>query len=148
MINRSNIEMQYLKLLSVTMMLSAAYVTDADGQDSRMQAFHDAREIILDQIHQINSQSVEEGIEWEMALEVTSNLNQSSVLYQLPEVQNFFLEVLSVKKKLPVNHSITISDCCEQLELCYQLVEYTEGNHSIQLSVYDAIRPVRAGPVA
>lgn len=148
MINRSNIEMQYLKLLSVTMMLSAAYVADAEGQDSRMQAFYDAREIILDQIHQINSQSVEEGIEWEMALEVTSNLNHSSVLYQLPEVQNFFLEVLSVKKKLPTNHLITTPVCYEQQELCYQLVEFTEVSHQPQLSVYDALRPVRAGPVA
>jgi len=140
--------MQYLKLLSVTMMLSAAYVADADGQDSRMQAFYDAREIILDQIHQINSQSVEEGIEWEMALEVTSNLNQSSVLYQLPEVQNFFLEVLSVKKKLPFDQLLCCPVMHEQQVLNYQFVWFEEENIISPQSVMLANYPVRAGPLA
>ncbi|MBS2097388.1 hypothetical protein [Carboxylicivirga linearis] len=148
MINRSNIEINYLRLLSVTMMLTAAYVTDAEGQESRTQAFYDVREIILDQIHQINPSSVEEGIEWEMALEVTSNLNQTSVLYQLPEVQNFILEVLSVKKKLPTNQLITASVCYAQQQVCYQPIEFKDVNHHSQLLVYDAIRPVRAGPGA
>ncbi|MCU4166475.1 hypothetical protein [Carboxylicivirga caseinilyticus] len=148
MIKRQNTEMNYLRLLSVTMMITAAYVADAEVQEGRWQAFQNVREIILDQIHQINPSSAEEGIEWEMALEVKSNLNLSSVLYQLPEVQDFFLEVLSVQKKLLVNQLVTTSVCHEQQNLCYQLVEFTELNYHLQLSVYDAIRPVRAGPVA
>nr|WP_321410273.1 hypothetical protein [uncultured Carboxylicivirga sp.] len=148
MIKRQNTEMNYLRLLSVTMMITAAYVADAEGQEGRWQAFQNVREIILDQIHQINPSSVEEGIEWEMALEVKSNLNLSSVLYQLPEVQDFFLEVLSVNKKTIVDHLITAPVSHEQQELCYQLVEFTEVNYHPQLSVFDAIRPVRGGPVA
>nr|WP_321451918.1 hypothetical protein [uncultured Carboxylicivirga sp.] len=148
MINRSNIEMQYLRLLSVTMMLSAAYMVDAEGQENRIQAFQNAREIILDQIQQINPNSVEEGIEWEMAIEVASNLNQSTVLYQLPEAQDFFLEVLSLKKKLPINQLITTPVIHQAYELCYHCIEFTEVNHPLQQSVFDAIRPVRAGPVA
>ncbi len=101
MIKRQDIEMQYLRLLSVTMVVTAAYITEAEGQSSRMQVFHDVREIILDQISQIGS--AEEGVDWEKALEIVENQYQPSFLFQPEAGSQFYIELLPVTKRLIEN---------------------------------------------
>ena len=148
MINRQNIEMQYLKLLSVTLMFTAACVSDADGQNERSLAMQEVREIILDQIHQIGSSSAEEGLDWERAIEAFDVGRQSSLLLQLNDGHKFHIELLPVSKKMLLEQVAEIPSIEYQWASHYSRSEYVFETVNANVLQYISSYPTRAGPVA
>lgn len=149
MTNRQNIEIQYLKLLSVTLMLTAACVSDADEHNGHLQTMLDVREIILDQIQQIAVVPVEEGIDWEKALELADSQYQPSFLFQPGAKGVYYIELLSVSQKLlddniVINKSVTAGRVISNPK--NQKVN-TDNIHSCELFCVTSF-PTRAGPLA
>ncbi|TRX70409.1 hypothetical protein [Carboxylicivirga sp. M1479] len=68
MTQKQKIESQYLKLIGVTLMMTAACVTDASNKRSYSFADESVREIILEQFQLFSSSHLGEVIEWESAL--------------------------------------------------------------------------------
>ncbi len=145
---RTAIEMQYLKLLGVTLVFSTACIGASSGLDRSPFANKEVREIILDQIQHMGSEHLSEVIEWDIALEgKISSTNDSPVLANWNALQDLYVEVIPVEK----NHKSfeVLSD---------QPIVRHEDNTLVQISYYNSSienklfvlsnHPSRAGPLS
>lgn len=85
MIKRQSKEAQYLKLLGMTLVVTAVCVSDTgrkDGHALGIVSNAQVREVILGHIQQYSAQQYHDVIDWELALE---NLPSLEVNYQIAE---------------------------------------------------------------
>lgn len=95
---RTAIETQYLKLLGVTLVFSAACIGTSSAKDKSAFASNEVREIILDQIQHLGSGSLAEVIEWDIALK--ANTPQTNTTFtNRTGTPSFYIELLPVQKK-------------------------------------------------
>lgn len=148
MIKRQNIDIQYLRLLSVTLMFTAVYVSDNDEFDARIAALEDVREIILDQINQNSQVAVDQEINWEKALEAADIEEQSSSLFTFFNPNGFYFEVLPVLGKSLEFNDILQESHIQTDEITVKDYHYPIESGFCKYSYHCPSHPSRAGPLA
>ncbi len=120
MIQKQKIEAHYLKLISVTLMMTASCI--ADAKDKAAYSLYDdhIREIILEQFQNYSASHWAEVIEWDHAIQELKETDDHEgklvkvVYYKVLEVPSYKLQYLS--GIVPTNKTFVtghISSCCK-----------------------------------
>jgi hypothetical protein len=146
MIQKQKIEAQYLKLIGVTLLMTAACVSDSGNKKSLFFADDHVREIILEQFQFLSTAQYHEVLDWENAINEAGGLPQQE--HELEDVHSYtvvtsnqslpaFEAPATVGKGLPVK---VFDDGLKILLGPDQITFFTERNkHSLV---------TRAGPLA
>jgi len=149
MIQKQKIEAQYLKLIGVTLMMTATCVSEAGNKRALRFADENVREIILEQFQLLSSGHLAEVIEWEHAIKqaTESHAEQSAALGYT------YYRLLTVNKA----HQLLTDSCsaacvnASQIHTSYRLlisptVQQRQWYSVINRNKYCLI--TRAGPMA
>lgn len=79
MIQKQKIEAQYLKLIGVTLLMTAACVSDSGNRKSAFFADDHVREIILEQFQLLSTAHFNEVLDWEYAIKEASELPHQGI---------------------------------------------------------------------
>jgi hypothetical protein len=93
----TKMEAQYFKLIGVTLLMTAACVSDSGTKKSLYFSECDVREIILEQFHLLSSNQFNQVVDWENAIREISEL---STAYRVPAL-HVKLDVVTSNQALP-----------------------------------------------
>jgi len=96
MIQKQKIDAQYIKLIGVTLMMTAACVSDSGNKRALSFADESVREIILEQFQFLSSGHLAEVIEWEHAIKQATESHSEQSL----SVRYTYFRLLVVNKAL------------------------------------------------
>ena len=146
---KQKIEAHYIKLIGVTLMMTAACVSDSGNKRALSFADENAREIILDQFHLLSSGHLAEVIEWENAIRQATEAHSDNSLtarytyFKLLVADNALLSLLDDYSGLQ-NRGVHIDF---SFSSSYKVDLRDNSRHPIENRNKYSL-PTRAGPLA
>ncbi len=140
-------EAQYFKLIGVTLLMTAACVSDSGSKKSFSFYDGDVREIILEQFHMLSSSHRGQVLDWEHAVK---EINELTTVYRVPTVSSVIYVVKS-NQSLP-DFQETVKGFPEYLSIGLPPVllqgNYPETKSLVVSNLNKYSLAVRAGPLA